>query len=284
MSAARAFVWAGAVLCVLNVTCAPPAMAHDFWIQPAEFWPTAAKEVAVSLFVGHGQTRDRSQIASRRITRFSALTPSGEEIDLREQRRARGAIEDVRFATEGAGTYVVMLETDAAARSVLAANRFNAYLQSEGLTPALEHRAREGKMQLAGTEKYSRHAKAIVQVGASATLSNVTEPLGLRLEIVPEHNPYALPKVASLPVRVLFEGRPLAGALVKLSQLGLDAAREQGALTNADGHVSFPMPESGDWLLNVAWTKPLRDSEVDFETRGSSLTFSSDEASGGAQP
>jgi uncharacterized GH25 family protein len=100
------------------------------------------------------------------------------------------------------------------------------------------------------------------------------------LEIVPESNPYGVPRSATLPVRVIYAGRPVAGALVKLTNLKNDASPFEVHLTDHDGRPSFTMPNSGHWLLNVIWTKALpRSEETDFETVFSSLSFGFKEGS-----
>jgi uncharacterized GH25 family protein len=102
----------------------------------------------------------------------------------------------------------------------------------------------------------------------------VIRPLGLPLEIVPDVSPYAIPAPAALPVHVFFEGRPLEGALVKLTNLQHDAEPVETHLTDPFGRTSFAMPNGGTWLLNVIWSRPLPSTqETDFETFFSSLSF-----------
>jgi uncharacterized GH25 family protein len=252
------------------------AMAHDFWLQPTEFWPQPTARTSVTLQLGHGPARQRSPIRANRITRFEAIAPGGTTIDLRGNLHPGGRAEDGELRFQTPGTYVLVLETDNAAQSNLPAIRFNDYAKVEGLTPALQERMRTGRMNADASESYSRRAKAIMQVGPTRTAaqSQVTRPVGLPLEIVPERDPYAEPRGTSLPVRVLYEGRPLAGALVKLTQLEHDAEPFESHLTDRAGRASFTLPASGTWLLNVIWTKPLpRSSETDFETLFSSLSF-----------
>lgn len=262
------------------VAAAPcvPAAAHDFWIQPQTYWPQPQVSTAISLQVGHGRDRQRSAIAKRRITRFVAIGADGRTIDLRDRLQLGG--EDDGKVELPAGTYMMVLETDASAQSHLPAIRFNDYLQVEGLTPALQHRQRNGRMQVEGSENYSRRSKAIVQVGAASVSSAASaqallaRPIGLPLEIVLEQNPYANPRPARLPVRVIYEGRPLAGALVKLTRLEDDAAPIDMQRSDGAGCASFAMPTRGSWLLNVIWTKPLpASSETDYETVFASLSF-----------
>ena len=75
-------------------------------------------------------------------------------------------------------------------------------------------------------------------------------------------------------MRVIFESQPLAGALVKLTQLEHDGAPYDIQRTDGSGRAHFKIPRNGSWLLNVVWTKPVRArAEVDFETTFSSLSF-----------
>jgi hypothetical protein len=79
---------------------------------------------------------------------------------------------------------------------------------------------------------------------------------------------------ATLPVVVIYEGRPLAGALVKLTNLEHDATPLELHLTDHAGRATFTMHRSGTWLLNVIWTRPPASSrDSDFETIFSSLSF-----------
>ena len=255
--------------------------AHDFWLQPSEYWISPDALTPMTLQVGHGPFRQRSPIPARRITRFQAIDPKGAVVDLHEQLRLGQAAEDGDFRLKTPGAYVLVLQTDNRAQTHLPSIRFNDYLQVEGLTPALEQRARLHQMDADGSERYSRCAKSMVQVGPIGVGSpgQATKPVGLPLEIVPEASPYGIPRSASLPVRVIYAGHPLEGALVKLTDLDNDASPFEVHLTDRGGRAIFTMPNSGRWLLNVIWTKALpRSEETDFETVFSSLSFGFNEA------
>jgi hypothetical protein len=197
-------------------------------------------------------------------------------VDLHEHLQLGQAAKDGDFRLKRPGAYVLVLETDDSAQTHLPSIRFNDYLRAEGLTPALEQRMRLHRMDADGSERYSRCAKSFEQVGPPGANSQggVIKPIGVPLEIVPEEDPYRVPHSPTLPVRVIYEGHPLAGALVKLTNLENDASPFETHLTNHDGRATFTMPDSGTWLLNVIWTKPLpRSQETDFETVFSSLSF-----------
>lgn len=263
------------LLLLLAIGSPLTAEAHDFWVQPDRYWMTVDVAVPITLQVGHGAFRQRSPIPLRRIVGFTATGTQGVSLDLRENLHLGDPREDGNLQFHTPGTYVLVLQTDDRAQSHLPATRFNDYLKVEGLTGGLAERERTQRMDRDGSESYSRIAKSIVQVGAAAgSQTQVTEPMGLSLEIVPEINPYAQPRPADFPVRVIYEGQPLAGALVKLTNLADDDMPVATRRTDTAGRAIFPMPQEGTWLLNVIWTKPLPNSyETDFATVFSSLSF-----------
>jgi hypothetical protein len=262
---------------VLAAICGTPqCQAHDFWLQPNVYWLRPDTLIPMTVQVGHGPFRQRSPIQQNRIEHFAAIAPDGTPIDLRGSLHLGGNVADADLKFRAAGAYVLVLETDNRAQSHLPAIRFNDYLKAEGLMAALAQRERTHRMDADGSENYSRRAKALVQVGlpGAGSQTQVTRPLGLPLEIVPEVSPYTQPRPANLPVRVIYEGRPLAGALLKLTNLAQDAAPLEAHLTDGAGRATFKMPGGGAWLLNVIWTKALPSArETDFETVFSSLSF-----------
>jgi len=250
---------------------AGPAQAHDFWIQPQAFRAAAGAQVPLTLQVGDGPDRTRSAIPLRRVTRFEVVAPNGAARDAKASLSLGGPAADGAVTLAGGGVHVLVLATDAGGRSRLPAAKFEAYLRDEGLTPAIEARAKARQAGRDGDERYGRAAKALVLAGEGDG-GAATRPVGLPLEITPLANPYARPD--RLPVRVTFEGRPLAGALVKLTDLADDVTPLAELRTDAAGEASFAMPAKGDWRLAVVWTKALGpDEDADFETTFSSLTF-----------
>lgn len=266
----RALMAAGA----LSLASGPQiAAAHEFWIQPERFWLPVDTTTPMTLQVGTGTERQRSQLLPRRVLRFDATASGGEPQDLRAVLTLGAPAADGVLSFARPGAYVVTLRSDANAQSHLSAARFNAYAEEEGLTPAVEARAAKGLQAIDASERYSRQTKALVQVGDGGHQDVITRPVGLTLEIVPEVSPYALPRPSILPVRVLYEGRPLAGALVKITDLAHDAAPLEQHRTDGEGRAGFAMPRGGTWMMDVVWTKPLTDEGVDFETVFSSLSF-----------
>jgi hypothetical protein len=200
------------------VALVSPVAAQDFWLQPGVLRAEPGGPIPLSLLVGHGRERERSAMPLRRILRLEAMAPGGARIDLRERLHLGAAKGDATVRLDAPGVYVIALTSDEGASSCLPAEKFNAYLAEEGLTPAIEQRKRQGRMQAEGIERYGRRTKALVQVGPPSRQAqpHLARPIGQTLELVPEANPYASTSPARLPVRAYHQGRPLAGALVKL--------------------------------------------------------------------
>ena len=265
-------IWSVLIVAALAVAAGPVA-AHDFWVQPRIYHVAPGGPVPLTLQVGHGPDRQRWLTDVARVLRFRAKGPSG-WTDLKPALKPGGEL-DATVSFRVPGAYVLALESTHA-ESDLPAIRFNDYAKVEGLAPAIAYRERTRSADTNGRETYSRRGKALVQVGPASAADDprVTTPLGLTLEVVPERNPYTLREGEPLPVRVLYEGRPLAGALVKLTNLAFDARPLETRLTDAAGRASFEVPRTGAWLVNVIWTKRITGNpKADFDTVFSSLTF-----------
>jgi len=266
-------LWTGLALAAF--LGAASAQAHDFWLQPLRFWTVPNSTVVTSLQVGHGKDRQRWDADADRVAKFGDIGPGGVYTDHLKILKSGSMDEDHVVPFGKPGAHILVLTTSHA-ESTLPGLRFQDYLKQEGLTPALELRARTRTEDQPGREIYSRRAKALVQVGPAVTTPQpwVTKPVGLSLEIVPETNPYTPGANGPLAVRVYYEGRLLSGATVMLNNLQFDGHPLRTAVTDKQGRAVFDFPRTGAWQLNVLWTKPLSNNpKADFDTTFSSLTF-----------
>lgn len=250
------------------------AAAHDFWMD-ADRWslPQSGGEVRLDFSAGHSHDVLPWTLRPEREVLLETIDAEGR----------RGQNDSLILPTGGArsgaalnfgspGVKIVAFSTDNY-RSVLGAERFNAYIDEEGLTPAIEHRRRMKQEARPGRELYSRRSKALIAVG---DVSNAPAPsaIGQTLEIVPIENPFALGIDDPLHVRIDYEGAPLAGAKVSFERLGGDSAPKIDRITDANGVADFRFPKEGAWKIDVVWTRPVAEGvEADFETVFSSLTF-----------
>lgn len=259
---------------LLLVFVATSATAHDFWLQPPVFQVKPGSPLPMTALIGHGDDRGRWEADAKRIIMLKSIGPKG-TVDFRDAFKQRRTGAHFAPVFKEPGVHVIAMQTSFAS-SILPPQRFNAYAAEEGLTPILEHRKKLRTSNAVGREIYSRRAKVLIRVGNATGRPDPrsTNAIGLDLEIVPERDPYALDKSRRLPVRVFYEGKPLPGATVKLTNLNFDKKPVSIVKTDSSGRAEFRVPQSDAWLLNVVWTKPIygrRDAE--FDTIFSSLTF-----------
>lgn len=245
------------------------AAAHDFWIEPSTFTPQTGQAVQLRLLVGeklHGDPVRRP--AADGFRQFS--------IDDGATRRPIGGRTGADPAgltrVAGAGVQIVVFH-GLPIPIELEAEKFNAYLLEEGLEAVVDARKAKGQLGSPGREVYSRNAKSLLRVGGGAAESGGDRALGLPLELVAERNPYGLRPGDELPLRLLHEGKPLAGALV-VAQHRQQPALSRWARSDGQGRVSLALGTSGLWLIKAVHMIPAADKAVaDWESLWASLTF-----------
>lgn len=240
---------------------AAPAAAHDFWIEPSSFRPAPGERVAVRLRVGEDLQGDPVPRDPARIERFAEIGPAGEAAVA-----GVAGIDPAGWATPAAPGLHWLVYDSRHASLELPAAKFDRYLGEEGLERIRELRkgAGEGPVK----EIYSRCAKSLLRVGAGS--SGYDRPLGLELELVPEKDPYSLAPGEALPVRLLYRGEPLDGALV----IALASPGARVSARTAGGRAALVLDRPGLWLVKAVHMVPAPEgSGADWESLWASLTF-----------
>jgi uncharacterized GH25 family protein len=264
------------------VCIAHPSAAHEYWLAPSRYQASARQAVELGALAGTGFRGERKPFASPDCVRFVART--AQLLDLRRIARD-GEYVWAKFAPSDEGGALLAFESDFTPITLPAAT-FDEYLKKEGLDAPLAARRQVGGSG-PGRERYRRCAKAWI---AGSEVSRATVPIGLPLELVPAEAPGA---GSRLGVRVLWQGRPLAGALVRVWRAPLangmptDAeARDsvdvawQGR-TDAQGAVLVRVDAAGEWLISVVHMVRCPDLGVaDWESTWASLTFERTRAGG----
>ena len=185
----------------------------------------------------------------------------------------------LEFETGGPGTYLIGVST-AARVFDLTAEEFNEYLVHDGIVDAIAQREAAGKTDDEATERYSKHVKAVVQVGGARS-GEWSHELGYPVEFIPLRNPYELGAGDELQVRFLRAGQPVGNQLVYASydeHHGHDAAGEHveavTTRTNADGVATIPLNGTGRWYVRtIHMVETTDEADVDYESNWATLTF-----------
>lgn len=202
---ARAIV----ITVVLTVFAGGALLAHDFWIQPSSFTPPLNVPVRVRFMVGDHFAGEPLPRNGRMIERFFSVGPTGET---KEVVGADGVDPAGIIRFETPGLHIVGYDGRPSAVN-LEASAFEAYLKEEGLERISRDRVQRGESGKPGREQFSRSVKTFIRAGSPANSEGFDRAVGLPLEIVPEADPFVSGRT-ELPVRLLFDGQPLEGALL----------------------------------------------------------------------
>jgi uncharacterized GH25 family protein len=242
--------------------------AHDFWIEPEPFRPKPGTRVALRLYVGQHFTGESIPYLPERFERYVSVGPGGEQ-------PVPGVLGDDpagTFTPAVPGLYVVGLHTRPDEVSFDSAAEFEQYLRTEGLERHLVLSQQRHKRDKPVRETYFRCAKSLVAAG-NINAHAGDKALGLPLELIAETNPYRLARGASVRLRLLYQGKPLEGALVVLSNKS-EPQRKLKLRTDKDGRVDFSLPHRGIWLATSVHMLPAPLlSAYDWSSLWASLTF-----------
>ncbi len=251
----------------LALGAAPPLFAHDLWIEPTSFSPSPGQVVGVRLRVGMNLAGDPVPRVPALVNQFVVAHASDRKtISGRDGADPAGVL---RVALTG--LQVIGYHSNPS-RIELPAEKFNAYLEEEGLDSVLALRVLRNEIAAAARELYSRCAKSLLLSGSPSEAEG-DRPLGFPLELVAERNPYALGAGEDLPVRLTYENRPLTGALV-VAINSIDPAERLSARSDREGRVRFHLRRGGMWLVKAVHMVPApAGSDADWRSFWASLTF-----------
>ena len=245
------------------------ARAHDFWIEPTSFSPQVGQIVGARLRVGEALVGDPVPRDPTLIKQFIVANAAG-----RQAVGGRvGADPAGYWGVAAPGLHVIGFHSQPIPIE-LAAEKFNRYLQEEGLDAVIAQRLRRGETGASAREMFTRCAKSLVLTGAPSE-AQTDQALGFTLELVAESNPYALRDGQALPLRLTYQGRPLAGVLV-VAMNQINAAEKLTARSDKNGRVRFPLRPGGMWLIKaVHMVAAPCGADAEWASYWASLTFDS---------
>jgi uncharacterized GH25 family protein len=183
----------------------------------------------------------------------------------------------LKYEASAAGTYVIGVSTKPKLLT-LPAKEWADYLRHDGVPDTLA--VFEKQNTLANVrERYSKHVRAIVQVGDKKTTDYATA-LGYPVEILLERNPYEMKLGQAISFRVLFDDKPVANQYVKVSyegHHGHDSAGNHAAAhqlrTDKEGRASFVIDKKAVWYVSLIHMQQVKDPEADYESNWATVTF-----------
>ena len=225
-------------------------------------------------YIGHAEDRDPYAADAARVSGFFSVCASGISDHLQAfaaPRESNGVVVSFNAKTE-----ILALSTFRAV-SALGADKFNGYVEEEGIVPIELDRFSTRRTEEPGREIYSRYLKAIPDFGDDrCDISFLSQPIGQLLEIIPVTHPG---KGCSddMTFELRYFGEPVANATLHWNRTD-EKTPPVKVLTDKMGHATFNRPENGMWYVHSAWSIPIEQDRfnADFATTFSSLSMSFD--------
>lgn len=269
------------ILCVFALCAVTPLWAHESWLSPVTVPLVAGDSARLTLHVGENFDGDLLGFSASQTLDLRKFNPGG-NTDLRALLPRDTSTSALLVPVTVPGTNVVIFNSHPNLIT-LSADTFHAYLHDEGLDFIKAQREASGDAAKPGRERYRRFVKTLMHVAPSsdAVSSQAIKPdtthsilTGQRLEISPVTNPLLMLPGDVLDVRVVFDGKPLKGGLLKAWHRRGDQTFIIQAKTAADGSASFDLPYAGPWMISVVHMIPVIGViNVDWDSLWSNLSF-----------
>lgn len=255
------------------------ASSHDMFIKLDTYFlePNTKSE----LFLINGTfEKSENAIERNRMKDVSLIGPGYKVKPSVDSWYDKDNISILKFNTGESGTYAAGISI-APNMIDLTADEFNEYLEHDGVLDVLEERKRNNEFKKAASEKYSKHVKAIFQVGEEST-NNFNHYFGYPIEFVPQNNPYELEVNSDLKVQLLLNGKPLKNHLVyvgfKHTIDDQDTHESQHheeikLKTDSEGIVNMEIKQHGFWYIRTIHMAKSSEKGVDYESNWATLTF-----------
>jgi len=266
--------------------------SHDMFLKQSSHFLSPNTDATIQLFNGTFAESENFITRDRMID--VSLVGNGKRTAVdTSQWTNEGNTTVLSFTTGEAGTWVAGVSTRA--RNIeMTGEDFNGYLEHDGILDMLTWRKENDALEEEAVEKYSKHVKTIFQVGDQKTEDWNVE-LAYPIEFIPLSNPYELKIGEELPVKLLFQGEPLANQLV---YVGSDTAHDhshdhdhaEGAdhdhshgttqlRTDANGQLRMKVTAVGEWYLRTIHLVHSEEEGLTHESNWATLTFEVQEES-----
>lgn len=268
MHARRTLIVAGTLLLLASA-----ALAHDLFLKLDTYFLEPRARVRIPVLNGTF-TKSEGFVVPERIADISAVAPGGRTRLSPAGAWSRGpdSASVLSLDLGDAGTYVVGVSTRPRELDV-PGEAFNSYLEEDGITDVLEARRRSNEMGKGARERYSKHVKAIFQVGETRS-DAFGVVLGYPAEIVPLDNPYAIARGTLLRIRCLVDGRPVANqAVLWGGEREGQVLPQRSTRTDADGVAQVTPDAAGRWYVKFIHMVRASEPGLDYESKWATLTF-----------
>ncbi len=261
---------------LLLVTAAGALSAHDLFFRANSFHITAGSVLRLRALNGTF-SKSENAVARDRLRDLSVVSPDGHLHPDTAMWSSTGDTSVFTHQTGAAGTYLIGASLKPR-EITLKAEDFNHYLADDGIPDVLAARKRNGEMGKGATERYSKHIKALVQVGNTRS-AGFDADLHYPAELIPLDNPYSKAPGSTLRFKAMVDGAIVPNQLVVAGGRTPSGARhrEIRVRTGTDGVARIKLAGRGQWYVKFIHMVPFEGTQpaekIDYESKWATLTF-----------
>lgn len=268
-----------AILTVMAACLALPSesVAHDLWLVPTPWKVGPGQPSQLSLVSGMkfpSPDLEEDAYPAGGVARAVIRGPDGSRA-LSKPHVAEGSL---RFENKlnAPGLYCSAVKIKPGFESY-SAQEFEEYLEEDGFEQTAKERHRLGETALEGKEFYTEYAATIFRVGEAQKSATSEAPIcrteGQELEILLDSDPTLLAAGDSVSFQVVFEGKPVSGAVVRVKAEG-DEKDRLTLKTDEKGRAQYTLESPGAWVIMSSWMQRRSDrAKADWDTHWATLTF-----------
>lgn len=244
------------------------ATAQEFWIEPDKFYFNPGETAHLSVKAGADFIGQNYQLSPAGVQALEHHT-STQQQDLKMLIKEGGENLEVRLTGEGG--HLIVIETKRALTK-MDGESFTAYLKEEGLDDIYYQRDKAGISGDSATEYATRYSKVILQSGTRPD-DTYKKICHLPLEIVPDKDPSSMKKGDPIRFTILYQGKPLFGAKVKVWNSYNHRTTVQNIYSQQNGVIETHVSNPGTWMVSVTNMIPSRDPKAQYRTFRTTLVF-----------
>ena len=253
------------------------AGAHDLWLVPAQFTVAPRARVAVRLNTGDTFPNSEGAVKPERIERAALISAERTMPLVTFRAEGNSTVADAMAPSKDGGAIVEVILKPVATKQ--RRDSFDEFVKHEGLDAIASQLARAPERRAEERRTYAKYAKTLLRIGKGRGAAKLYQkPLGHRLEIVAEADPFSLKPGGTLPVRLLFDGKPLVGARIVIGSMATATATQSnmpGVRTDSQGHADLQLDKTGGphYIHALHMIPATGRSDVEWESFWATLTF-----------
>ena len=237
---------------------APSVFAHEYWLEPRIYMVEKGEQISGDLKNGQHFKGSAFSYIDSQFDQFTITGPNGSK-DVTGRNGDRPAFAN---KPEADGLYSASYQGKFDKITFTDPEKLKQYSEYEGFQGVLERHAERGLPDTKFYEQYARCAKALFQVGSPDETGNQDSLTGMKFELVAEANPYTLRETDTFPVRLYWEGKPMADVQIRMFRINTELATIE-IRTDNEGRALFPLAGGGKYMLNAVH---ILEGDDDAET------------------